>query len=148
MSLSTSACFLSTFGNLKILSTLVLLWKKFLSTAVLRSSTSVTELSMCMGAQIYECVYSVLNFLWVLQTYPILSTFHFQCISRDMGSAAEGQDSRAPACQDSTQWKLAPNIQKKEMTFMTLTLWPWDQYGILTLSIPTYFMNMIKIEGH
>ena len=24
-------------------------------------------------------------------------------ISRDMGSAAEGQDSRAPACQDSTQ---------------------------------------------
>ena len=71
-----------------------------------------------------------------------------QGISRDMGSAAEGQDSRAPACQDSTQWKLAPNIQKKEMTFMTLTLWPWDPYGILTLSIPTYFMNMIKIEGH
>ena len=65
-----------------------------------------------------------------------------------MGSAAEGQDSRAPAVQDSIQWKLAPNMQKKEMTFMTLTLWPWDPYGILTLSIPTYFMNMIKIEGH
>ena len=69
-------------------------------------------------------------------------------ISRDMGSAAEGQDSREPACQDSISWKLAPNMQKTETTFMTLTLWPWSQYGMLTLSIPAYFMNMIKIEGH
>jgi len=37
-----------------------------------------------------------------------------------MGSAAEGQDSRAPACQDSMSWKLAPNMQKRKQPS-----WPW-----------------------
>ena len=39
-----------------------------------------------------------------------------------MGSAAEGQDSRAPACQDSMSWKLAPNMQKRKQPS-----WPWPQ---------------------
>ena len=36
------------------------------------------------------------------------------------------------------------------MTFVTenLTLWPWGQVGMLTLSIPTYHMNMVMIWGH
>ena len=39
-------------------------------------------------------------------------------ISRDMGSAAEGQDSRAPACQESKT--LAPTMQKQKRPS-----WPW-----------------------
>ena len=39
---------------------------------------------------------------WVVPTLYAISIQN-KGISRDMGSAAEGQDSRAPACQDSTQ---------------------------------------------
>ena len=31
---------------------------------------------------------------------------------------------------------------------LTLTLWPWGHQGMLTLSTPTYDMNMMKIKGH
>ena len=36
------------------------------------------------------------------------------------------------------------------MTLVTsfLTLWPWGRTGVLTLSIPTYHLNMVMVKGH
>ena len=49
-----------------------------------------------------------------------------------------------------SQKKLQKYAKKPKMTFATqnLILLPWDQYGMFTLSIPTFDFNMMKIEGH
>ena len=75
-----------------------------------------------------------------------------------MGSAAEGQDSRAPACQDSIQWKLAPYIKKvnylHDLDPVTLgsiwdspylpILWIWLRLRVIKTVKTVIFAKIVK----